>query len=177
MPPRLSHQQRTQYHHLRFVLGLTRAEAAKEAGVSYSWAKGYDGLPAHGAAYKQIKEEKGAPKGPVDRDKLNPEAAAALDDFGLFRRRYFGASPHPGRRRRRLRMVELEASPQKEFVVVNCPPVRASPPCSPTTFPRGSPSATGRSVGSSGRAPTPGERVHGPFAADVRAAPSGAGEG
>lgn len=122
MPPRISHRQRTNYHRLRFELGVTRAEAAREAGVSYSWAKAYDGKPANGDAYQQLKEERDASSGPVPLDALRPEARAALDDFGLFRRRYFGRIASPWQEEAANRMVELLASPQKEFVVVNCPP-------------------------------------------------------
>ena len=122
MPPRITHVQRTQYHRLRFELGLTRAEAAREAQVSYSWARKYDGLPAHGEAYRKMKEEQDAPAGPVLPDDLTSDAKAALGDFGLFRRRYFGRIASPWQEEAANRMVALLESPQKEFVVVNCPP-------------------------------------------------------
>lgn len=64
--------------------------------------------------------------GPVPLDELRPEAKAALDDFALFRRRYFGRGHSPWQVDAGERIAELLASAQesreREFLVLNAPP-------------------------------------------------------
>lgn len=122
MPPRIDAKRREHYRTLRFELGLPQATAAREAGVSRSWARSFEGLPGNGAAVHKMKEQNEVHQGPVPRDRLGEKAAAALDDFGLFRRRYFGRIASPWQEEAANRMVGLLESPQKEFVVVNVPP-------------------------------------------------------
>ena len=45
-----------------------------------------------------------------------------MDDFGYFQRRYFGRIPYPWQVAAAEKVVELLASPDKEYLVVNCPP-------------------------------------------------------
>lgn len=60
--------------------------------------------------------------GPKSREQLCPEALRALDDFEFFRRRYMGHVSTPWQVETAYRVVELLATPDKEFVVENCPP-------------------------------------------------------
>lgn len=53
---------------------------------------------------------------------LSDEARRALDDFGYFRTRYFGRVNLPWHLELADKLVELQATPEKEFVVVNMPP-------------------------------------------------------
>jgi len=48
--------------------------------------------------------------------------ADALQDFALWRRRYLGRVSSPWQEEAAYRVVELLASPEREFLVVNCPP-------------------------------------------------------
>jgi len=58
----------------------------------------------------------------LPRRLLGREARRALDDFQFFRRRYFGRVSTPWQEEAAYRMVELLATGDKEYVVVNCPP-------------------------------------------------------
>jgi hypothetical protein len=53
---------------------------------------------------------------------LSAEASRALEDFGLFQRRYFGRIATPWQEEAAHRIVELIDTPDKEFAVVNAPP-------------------------------------------------------
>lgn len=50
------------------------------------------------------------------------EALAALDDFGLFRRRYFGRVPTPWQIDAAVRLEAMLHTPEKSYVVLNAPP-------------------------------------------------------
>ena len=56
------------------------------------------------------------------RSELGPEALRALSDFGYFQKRYFGRIAYPWQVTAAETVVELLASPDKEYLVVNCPP-------------------------------------------------------
>lgn len=104
--------------------GFNMAQAAREVGIAYATAKGWErGLrDSSGDAWREEREGRSVPDGPVPRDELGVEASRALGDFEFFRRRYFGHVSSPWQTRAAHLMVELLASPDKEFVVVNCPP-------------------------------------------------------
>ncbi len=53
---------------------------------------------------------------------LCPEAKLALKDFGYFQRRYLGRIPYYWQVQAANQVVELLASPHKEYLVVNAPP-------------------------------------------------------
>ncbi len=61
-------------------------------------------------------------RGAIPRDQLCPEALRALDDFGYFRRRYFGRIATPWQEEAAERVKGFLETRNKEFVVVNCPP-------------------------------------------------------
>ena len=122
--------------------GATQAESCRKTGISIPTAYRHE---------KKLKEEFGtyepglthmAPKtkasghgrsaplvvkpgahlGAIPRDELCDEAARALDDFAYFRRRYFGRKSTPWQEDAGHRVAEFLATPNKEFLVVNCPP-------------------------------------------------------
>lgn len=93
----------------------SRTMAAGRAGHGNPWANGYARLVGIGDL-----------PGPIPFDKLCYDARAALDDFGLFRRRYLGRGPSPWQEDAAERLVGLLESARekrdREFVVVNAPP-------------------------------------------------------
>jgi hypothetical protein len=76
---------------------------------SYAGALGEDGLEP-----------------PVPPDELCAEAAASLEDFALFRRRYFGRGPSPWQVDAGEKVVglllEAQRTQQREYLVLNAPP-------------------------------------------------------
>jgi len=60
--------------------------------------------------------------GAIPRDELKPEALRALDDFGYFRRRYFGRKSTPWQEQAGHQVADFLATQQKEYLVDNCPP-------------------------------------------------------
>jgi hypothetical protein len=66
--------------------------------------------------------DKGIVEDPVKRFELGPEAKKALEDFGYFQRRYFGRIAYAWQVEAAQQVRELLASPDKEYLVVNCPP-------------------------------------------------------
>jgi hypothetical protein len=59
---------------------------------------------------------------PLTMPELSEEAKRALNDFAYFQRRYFGAVPYYWQEEAANKVVELLASPDKEYLVVNAPP-------------------------------------------------------
>ena len=53
---------------------------------------------------------------------LSVEALRALDDFGVFRRRFFGRLTVPWQERAAYEVLRLLESPERSFVVMNEPP-------------------------------------------------------
>lgn len=100
---------------IKFQNTSSETMAAGRAGRGNPWANGYarlvdpDGLP-----------------GPIPIANLSYDARAALDDFGLFRRRYLGRGPSPWQEDAAIRLVGLlehaRETRDREFVVVNAPP-------------------------------------------------------
>lgn len=92
-----------------------RTMATGRAGHGNPWANGYARLLGDAEI-----------PGPIPREKLCVEAAAALEDFGLFRRRYLGRGPSPWQEDAANRVVKLLDDARKErdreFIVVNAPP-------------------------------------------------------
>jgi hypothetical protein len=61
-------------------------------------------------------------RGVLTYDELCPEAQRALTDFAYFRRRYFGRISSPWQEAAAYDAEKLLYTPQKEYLVVNCPP-------------------------------------------------------
>lgn len=58
----------------------------------------------------------------VHPDALDENATRAMDDFGFFRRRYFGRITMPWQEEAAYTVVEKLATPVKEYIVSNAPP-------------------------------------------------------
>lgn len=104
--------------------GWPRATAARQAGVSENWAIAFEKRHSNdGDGYRRAKEERAANiQGAKRPDALGPDAVRALSDFGYFRERYLGHVSTPWQTETGQRLVELKDSPDKEYVVLNCPP-------------------------------------------------------
>jgi len=125
-PVRLVHPLKWKQYDERRAMGYSRALAAREAGISYSAAKDHDargrGLSLDkGTAYHDRRLRAVATE-PKPYDRLCPEAKAALDDFGLFQRRYFGRIATPWQVEAAGIVRERLESPEKEYGVINAPP-------------------------------------------------------
>lgn len=115
--------------------GYSISEAAVRCGIARSWAykllareraAGNGKVPA-GERYADLSEEEreeienyGPP--PIGSKELSKQARRAQRDFGYFCRRYFGRIDAPWREIAAERTVELLATNDKEYLVVNCPP-------------------------------------------------------
>jgi hypothetical protein len=124
--------------------GKTQTEAAKIAGIHVNtankWVKKLELAKAQEAKAelelrKHVRDEGGRQRrdynnfmdavelpGAIPHDRLCDEAKRGLEDFGFFREYYLGRLPSPWQVEAAVTLVELEASEEKEFVVVNVPP-------------------------------------------------------
>lgn len=123
MPPRVTPDKIQRFVKLR-QQGWAREPAAREAGVSKSWAIRFEkGHPDTGDGYRKAREEALAGiKGAIPLDELCDEAKRGLDDFDFFRRFYLGHVSTPWQVETANKLIELRHTPDKEFVVENCPP-------------------------------------------------------
>ena len=71
--------------------------------------------------YRELKKEVEL-EGPKRYDALSAEAKRGLEDFGYFRKRYFGRVATPWQEEAAISLVKLLESPEKEYVVMNMPP-------------------------------------------------------
>lgn len=103
--------------------GASIAAAARVAGIDKSTCYSLErGSPtSSGAAIKKVLDADVLPD-VVPLDKLSPEAKRALDDFAYFRRRYFGRISSPWQEEAGRTVVEYLLTPDKEYIVLNCPP-------------------------------------------------------
>jgi hypothetical protein len=103
--------------------GWTVVEAARKVGMGERTARAYlAGMKrGDGDEYRAIREEKTL-EGPIALDKVKPDVQAALDDIAIFAERYFGAIVMPWQAEATRLIVDLQATPAEEYVVINCPP-------------------------------------------------------
>jgi hypothetical protein len=119
--------------------GVNMKEAARMAGISYSsatkWVAKADATSAE-LQEQNLKFGKQSGGNAIKRDlavnrdlppvvlpsRLNPQAAKAFEDFDYFRMRYLGRVPSAWQVDAAYKLVAKLESPDKEFVVVNCPP-------------------------------------------------------
>lgn len=107
---------------------MSRAAAAKAAGISYNTATSIDrGEGLHAKVAKNVTSQMSAAREladnpPKSRAELTPEALRALDDFGFWRRRYLGRLSTPWQEDAAYKVIEWLHSEDKEYVVVNAPP-------------------------------------------------------
>ena len=109
--------------------GMSRRNAAYEAGISYGSARDFDqgNIRTTEAQHvvdvgELVESLDGGPVPPLSRDQLSPVDEEALFDFDLFRRRFFGRDRKPWQTEAANMVVELEATDWREWVVVNVPP-------------------------------------------------------
>jgi hypothetical protein len=124
MPKKILASQRTKFWRL-YKEGHTIVEAAKRAGFSESYGKGLvregkgdNSTP--GSRPQRFAEEQEDAK-PKARDELSDVARDCLSDFERFRARYLGSVSTPWQVEAGQRAVELLETPDKEYVVINCP--------------------------------------------------------
>ena len=101
--------------------GHSQRTAAQMAGISYASVMRQARIPTSrlNKALGEIGFEKA---GVFGVDDVKGDAARALEDFGYFRERYFARSTSPWVEEAAYKMLELAATPNKEYVVINCPP-------------------------------------------------------
>jgi hypothetical protein len=118
---RISAAKQDRYDLLR-SRGWSKRAAAKNVGVSYTWAKARDaGLPtSSGHEWRDRKRRGDLPA--LVHDKLPGEARAALEDISLFALRYFGLTLNPWQVESAQKTLDLLATEDEEYLVVNCPP-------------------------------------------------------
>ena len=122
--------QRKKYFECR-AAGMSIADAARKAKFSESTGHRLEkslkvlapgeGLDSSARDYREQKKELKL-DGPKAYDDLCEEAKRSLEDFGYFRRRYFGRISTPWQEEAGIALVELLESPDKEYVVMNMPP-------------------------------------------------------
>tara|TARA_B100001750_G_C15510562_1_gene603347 strand:+ start:434 stop:2344 length:1911 start_codon:yes stop_codon:yes gene_type:complete len=103
--------------------GLSMYGAAKKIGISYRAASDFEkGIgSAVGKAAKKAFDQAKSPS-VVPYDELSDEAREAYDDIEIFAKRYFGLILMPWQIEATNRIMELQSSPQEEYVVINAPP-------------------------------------------------------
>jgi hypothetical protein len=122
--------QRKKYFEAR-AAGFSIAQSAQKAKFSEATAyrvekaaqnlRADEGLDSSASNYRELKAESKL-EGPKPYERLNAEAKQALEDFGYFRRRYFGRVSTPWQEMAGEELVKLLESENKEYVVMNMPP-------------------------------------------------------
>lgn len=101
-------------------MGTSRKAAAEMAGFSVSYAQQLEGKQAKGLTRNERLGQTLPP--PIPFDRLCPEALRGLEDFEFYRRFYLGHISTPWQVETAERIVDLIASPDKEFLDENAPP-------------------------------------------------------
>lgn len=103
--------------------GASKAEAARRAGIAYTTVQRLHADPTRSSGLEFYKQWLTDDSRDVYTDKqLSKEAKRALADFEYFRLRYFGHISMPWHVEAARIIVEKLESPDKEFLVINCPP-------------------------------------------------------
>jgi len=126
----VSPAQRKKYFEAR-AAGFSIAQSAQKAKFSEATAyrvekaaqnlRVSDDTDTSASNYRELKVEAKL-EGPKPYDRLCAEAKLALEDFGYFRRRYFGRIATPWQEEAGTKLVKLLESENKEYVVMNMPP-------------------------------------------------------
>lgn len=124
MPRRIPPETKAEYRRLRVKVGHTRADACRMTGVSEGWAKAFDkGLRnSSGREWSALHEAEVLEKGPIPLDQLGPDAIRAMGDIGFFAYRYFGLMLMPFQEEAAALAVELQATDEEEYLVINVAP-------------------------------------------------------
>lgn len=103
--------------------GMPRYAAAKIAGITSRSVDRLHNDPRNSSGFDHYKNYLNSNVHEViPYKKMTINARRAYRDFGYFRQRYFGHISRPWHVEAATKMVELLETPQKEYVVVNCPP-------------------------------------------------------
>lgn len=103
--------------------GAGKNEAAQAAGIAYNTALRLHQDPKKSSGYEQYKQWLANDlRDVVPEKELSRQAKRALVDFEYFRLRYFGHISMPWHIKAAEVIVKALESPDKEFLVVNCPP-------------------------------------------------------
>ena len=101
--------------------GHSQRTAAKMAGISHSTVMRQYRTPT--SRLNRVLGEAGFESaGVINIEKIKGDAEKAINDFGYFRQRYFARSTSPWAEEAAYKVLALAESPNKEYVVVNCPP-------------------------------------------------------
>ena len=119
-----------QYFELRIKQRLTPAEARRQLHIHYREAAAFEAdlmraierAQEQGGAVSWVPTDKQGDDEPLSLDELSNEALEALEDFDVFRKRYFGRDATPWQKEAADQLQQHLVTPHKEFVVVNCPP-------------------------------------------------------
>jgi len=121
MPARHSEITKATYFRLREK--LPQKTVCQQLGIAIQTGRAWERNLRNndGASYREARKQAtlGAPK---RFDELDKRAKKAWNDFGYFRRVYFGRLSTPWQDEFGAKLVELWESPKKEYVVINCPP-------------------------------------------------------
>jgi hypothetical protein len=105
------------------ALGYTITNAAKAANIGFRAAKSYVNGESSSSGVRLRKAQRTKqPGGPVPLEDLKGLPARALQDVGLFGRRYFGLKILPWQEEEAQLVMGWLRSPQEEWAVVNQPP-------------------------------------------------------
>ncbi len=125
VPPAVEVRKQQRYVDLRSK-GWGQAAAAREVGVSVTWANKFDGLSKNINGNNRTRnphlDDEATLPAPIPFEELAGNPLRGWEDFGFFREYYLGHVATPWQSRAANRAVELLTSPDKEFVVLNCPP-------------------------------------------------------
>ena len=103
--------------------GRSREEAAKYAGISRGTMLNIHSRPRNSSGWEFYKKWLADSVADVTNyAQLNHAAKRGWNDFEFFRRRYFGHVSMPWHVEAANKIVELLATPEKSFLVINCPP-------------------------------------------------------
>lgn len=124
MPAPVTQAQKTHYIQLRQELGFSKSRAAKEAGVSRSWAtqfeKNYDVIQ-EAQQQKQEEDDEKIPD-PKEWVELDKTPHRALEEFNFFRYHYYARDMIPWAEDAAQHVLGYLNEPNKTYVVINCPP-------------------------------------------------------
>ena len=103
---------------------MPMSAASKEAGLGYEWAKSNDQALSDESQvpWRNLELVGEEPPEPIPLAALRPIPKECLVDFELFRLRYFGHISMPWHIEAAEMVLEMLATPDKEYVVVNVAP-------------------------------------------------------
>jgi hypothetical protein len=118
---RILKEQKDKYWTLR-GFGYSMTESSQLAGFSYASAARLEGTAkVNGDKIVEQRREQFLPN-PKTFKELSKDAKKAFEDFEYFQLRYFGRVAIPWQKEAAEKVVDFLATPDREYVVINCPP-------------------------------------------------------